>query len=153
MICSASILPKQLTEHLPFFTASLTFLEFTHSAYNGNRWTALYFVSFMILSFFFLLNIILASIVNEYDEAAAARKTDATQAAHDNLKEAFTLMDVHENGRIDRETVMALFAILNEDFPEFRHLSDDETKLLFAILDQDGSSTITEDEFMNFVSG
>jgi len=105
----------------------------------------------MIVVFFFLLNIILASVVNEYDEATAERKAEADQAANDNLKEAFTLMDVHKNGRIDRETVMALFTILNEDFPEFRHLSDDETKLLFAILDQDGTSTITKDEFMNFV--
>lgn len=121
-------------------------------AYNGNRWTALYFVSFMVVSFFFLLNIILASVVNEYDEASARRKSEASETANRNLREAYKLMDINGNGRIDRETVMSLFAILNEDFPEFRRLSDEETKLLFAILDQDGSSTITEDEFMNFVS-
>jgi len=119
-------------------------------AYNDNRLTAVYFVSFMALSFFFLLNIILASVVNEYDMASEQRKMEFAQSANANLKRAFELMDVRKNGRIDRDTVMALFTILNEDFPEFRKLQDDETKLLFAILDQDGSSTITEDEFMNF---
>lgn len=119
-------------------------------AYNANRWSALYFVSFMVLSFFFLMNVILASVVNEYDNALEARKSSQMQFANSNLKKAYALMDQHGTGRIDRETVMALFVILNEDFPEFRTLSDSDTKLLFAILDQDGSSTITEDEFMNF---
>lgn len=54
------------------------------------------------------------------------------------------------NGRIDRETVMALFLILNDDFPEVRTIPADDAKLLFAILDQDGSSLIREEEFMNF---
>jgi len=119
-------------------------------AYNDNRWTALYFVSFMILSFFFFMNIVLASIVNEYDTAVSERKQNHRQNATANLNKAFDLMDNRGTGRIDRETVMALFCILNEDFPEFRTLSDDDTKLLFAILDQDGSSTITRQEFMNF---
>jgi hypothetical protein len=47
---------------------------------------------------------------------------------------------------------MQLFQVLNEYFPEIRVLSDDDTKLLFAILDKDGSSTISEEEFMDFGS-
>jgi two pore calcium channel protein len=54
--------------------------------------------------------------------------------------------------RIDRNTVMQLFQVLNEYFPEIRTLSDDDKKLLFAILDKDGSSTISEEEFMDFAS-
>jgi two pore calcium channel protein len=118
--------------------------------YNENRWAALYFVSFMVVTFFFLMNIILASVVNEYDTAVKNRQKEHVQASTDKLKKAYQLMDSHDTGRIDQETVMALFWILNEDFPEFRTLSEDDTKLLFAILDKDGSSTITEDEFMDF---
>lgn len=118
--------------------------------YNENRWAALYFVSFMIFSFFYLMNIVLASVVNVYETAVESRQQEHVQASMDNLKKAYQLMDVHDTGRIDQETVMALFWILNEDFPEFRTLSGDDTKLLFAILDKDGSSTITEDEFMDF---
>ena len=119
-------------------------------SYNYNRWTAVYFVSFMILSFFFLMNVILSSVVGEYDAAVESRKNDRSNLAKKNLKEAFQLLDPRQTGRIDRETVMALFIILNEDFPEIRTLSDDDMKLLFAILDKDGSSTISEDEFMDF---
>jgi len=119
-------------------------------AYNENRWAAVYFVSFMLISFFFLMNVILASVVNEYDSAKEARRTKRIMLRNDNLKKAFGLMDWEKKGRIDRGTVMALFVILNEDFPEFRRLSNEEAKLIFAILDRDGSSTITEDEFMDF---
>jgi hypothetical protein len=59
-------------------------------------------------------------------------------------------MDSHDTGSINRDTVMALFVILNHDFPSIRTLSGDDTKLLFAILDRDGSDSITEEEFMEF---
>jgi two pore calcium channel protein len=104
----------------------------------------------MLISFFFLMNIILAGVVNAYETACVNRQEENTRAAATNLKKAYQLMDAHETGTVDRETVMALFYILNEDFPEFRTLSNDDTKLLFAILDKDGSSTISEDEFMDF---
>jgi two pore calcium channel protein len=120
--------------------------------YNQNRWVTLYFISFMILSFFFLMNLVLAAVFNEYQLAFQTRKQDRTKASDENLRKAYALMDSEGMGRIDQETVMALFCILNEDFPEFRTLSDEDTKLLFAILDKDGSSTITEEEFMDFGS-
>jgi hypothetical protein len=119
-------------------------------SYNANRWTAVYFVSFMIISFFFLMNVILASVVSEYDAAVESRQKEYKDMAHKNLKQAFGFLDSENTGRIDRDTVMALFLLLNEDFPEFRSLSEEDTKLLFAVLDKDGSSTITEDEFMDF---
>jgi hypothetical protein len=105
-------------------------------AYNENRWTALYFVSFMILSFFFFMNVILASVANAYDNAVVNRKEMHATLRSKNLKAAFQYMDPTGKGHIDRDTVMALFLILNLDFPDFRTLSNDDTKLLFAILDK-----------------
>ena len=94
-------------------------------AYNKNRWVALYFVSFMVLSFFFLMNVILAAVVEEYDSAVADRRKTRSDSARAKLQRAYKLLDPHDTGRIDRETVMALFCILNEDFHEFRRLSDE----------------------------
>jgi two pore calcium channel protein len=45
---------------------------------------------------------------------------------------------------------MSLFLILNQDFPELRTIPLDEAKLLFAILDKDGTETISKKEFMDF---
>jgi hypothetical protein len=119
-------------------------------SYNENRWSALYFLSFMVITFFFLMNLILAAVVDEHERAEIERTQQHQKDATVNLKGAYELMDYADTGRIDRDTILALFTILNTDFPEFRTLTDDDTKLLFAILDKDGSSTITEDEFMDF---
>ena len=98
------------------------------------------------------MNLILAAVVNEYDNNTAERRENTRKASDECLRDAYKLLDPHGTGTIDQETVMALFLILNEDFPEFRKLSKEETALLFAFLDKDGSSTITEDEFMDFGS-
>lgn len=104
----------------------------------------------MILSFFFLMNVILSSVVNEYDTAVEARQEYRGKMARENLEKAYRLLDPNETGKVDRDTIMAIFFILNEDFPEIRRISDEETKLLFAILDKDGSSNISEEEFLDF---
>jgi two pore calcium channel protein len=121
-------------------------------SYNDNRLSGLFFVSYMIITFFLLMNLILAGVVNAYDEAIGGRKQARKEIAHHSLTKAFHLMDPENTGRVDRDTIMALFLILNEDFPEIRHLSNDETKLLFGFLDKDGSSLITLDEFQDFGS-
>jgi Ca2+-binding EF-hand superfamily protein len=121
-------------------------------AYNENRWAALYFVSFMMISFFFLMNLILAIIVEQYDKAVAERKQDRKKNSEDCLTKAYQLLDPQGSGHIEKEIVMALFVILNEDFPEFRKLSDDDTALIYAFLDKDGSSEISKEEFMDISS-
>ena len=56
-------------------------------------------------------------------------------------------MDPEGTGTVSRETIMALFLILNEDFPEINTLDGDQARIVFGLLDKDGSSTITLDEF------
>ena len=125
--------------------------------YNENRFVALYFISFMIISFFFLMNVILASVVDEYDRAVQKQKGDYRDQATRNLQSAYKLLCESEGEAkgsfsfdlIERSTFMSLFGVLNLDFPELRTISEEDTKLIFAVLDKDGSSQISEDEFMN----
>jgi len=86
--------------------------------YNENRLIAIYFVVFMVITFFFLMNVILASVVNAYDNELDRRKLSSKEMSQQDLHEAFNLMQ--RDGSVDRDTVMALFLILNDDFPEFR---------------------------------
>lgn len=121
--------------------------------YNQNRWVALYFVTFMTISFFFLMNLVLAQVINEYDSAVESHRKQHIAQSRQNLDGAFELLqEANEikSDTIERATVMDLFSILNLDFPEFRTLSEDDTKLLFAILDRDGSNVISKEEFMDF---
>ena len=89
-------------------------------AYNTNRVTTVYFILFMLITFFFMMNVILGSVVNFYDNELEARKISTDDLIEKNLHKAFKLLDPKNTGNIDRDTVMALFLILNEDFPEFR---------------------------------
>lgn len=106
----------------------------------------------MIVSFFFLMNLILAEVFEEYQQVFDQEKHDRIEDSKKDLRKAFALLDPNESGGISKKTIMGLFYILNVDFPEFRTLSPDHTNLLFAILDRDGSSAITEEEFMDFGS-
>jgi Ion transport protein len=119
-------------------------------AYNENRLAGVYFVVFMIVTFFFFMNLILASIVNAYDDTMNTRRRSLKEAENAKLSEAFELMDSDKIGTIDRKTIMTLFKILNKDFPEFRNISSRDAKLLFAVLDRDGTSVIYKQEFLDF---
>ena len=109
--------------------------------YNENRWVAVYFVSFMTITFFFFMNVVLAAVVNEYDTNVKERRERNTDFALDCLKKAYQLLTQEEEEQrledeegladsarssrsrreqIDKKTVMSLFKILNTDFPEFR---------------------------------
>lgn len=103
------------------------------------------------MSFFFFSNLVLASVVNTYDDAMKARKDNRKTFEEDKLKEAFGIM-AKESDTLSRDTIMSLFRILNKDFPEFRHISSRDAKLLYAILDRDGSSMINLHEFLDFGS-
>jgi hypothetical protein len=121
-------------------------------SYNKNRLTGIFFVVFMIISFFFFMNLILSSVVNTYDDVMDARKKSQRLREDTKLTQAFYMLDHDGTGNIDRNTVMTLFRILNKDFPEFRHISQRDAKLLYAILDRDGSSVIHLEEFLDFGS-
>ena len=131
-------------------TTTANYPDLMMPVYNTNRLSALYFILFMGVTFFFLMNVILASVVNAYDNEIDNRRVERSKQTATSFGEAFQLMDPNDEGTIDRDTVMALFLILNEDFPEFRTIPRDEARLLFAILDRDGSNFISLHEFMDF---
>eukprot|EP00521_Asterionellopsis_glacialis_P014788 CAMPEP_0195301872 /NCGR_PEP_ID=MMETSP0707-20130614/30087_1 /TAXON_ID=33640 /ORGANISM="Asterionellopsis glacialis, Strain CCMP134" /LENGTH=536 /DNA_ID=CAMNT_0040364959 /DNA_START=53 /DNA_END=1666 /DNA_ORIENTATION=- len=121
------------------------------SGYNENRLVALYFVSFMIITFFFMMNVILASVVNTYDNLHNANEMEREVKSQANLKKAFDNLRLFPGDKtIDRETIMALLIVLNEDFPQLREIPENEAKILFGFLDKDGTEKISEEEFMDF---
>lgn len=119
-------------------------------SYNDHRFSGFFFVSFMVLSFFLFMNMVLGSVVDSYDTAMENRKVAEETLTRSNLARAFELMDPLGTGQVDQETIMALFVVLNEDFPEIRRLSQEEAMKLFASLDTDESATITAEEFQEF---
>mmetsp|Transcript_12926 Transcript_12926/g.30210 ORF Transcript_12926/g.30210 Transcript_12926/m.30210 type:complete len:840 (+) Transcript_12926:141-2660(+) len=119
-------------------------------SYNENRLACIYFVSFMSISFFYLMNLILAVSFNAYDNSIADRRVSRNKLATDLLTEAYRLLDPNNTNEVSRETIMAVMLILNQDVPEIDNLSKDEKGIIFGFLDMDGSSFISKDEFLRF---
>jgi hypothetical protein len=141
---------------------------------------ALYFISFMIICYFYILNLVLAVAVNAYDESLSERRITRAELSKKLLSEAFTLLS--SNGEnVSRETIMhvsphtaqsitifrtsygtltikmklmkQVMKILDEDIPDFQGLSDGAIKaIMFAFLDKDGDNSLNRGEFLEFDS-
>lgn len=138
-----------------YSTKRLTFLLLCFDtvmmpSYNNHRFTGIFFVSYMILVFFLLMNMVLGSVVEHYDLVMQNRKKKKDDMLHLDLARAFELMDPDGTGVVTQDTIIALFVILNADFLDIRKISADETMKLFSALDTDHSNTINADEFQEF---
>ena len=119
-------------------------------AYNDNPLAVLYFVSFMVISFFFIMGVVLASVVNSYQNDDDMCKAKIKELRQKNLQQAFQLLDQNEEGWVNREMIMGVFMVLNQDVPQIRYIPPDQAELLFAVLDSGGEDRISEGEFMYF---
>lgn len=119
-------------------------------SYNEHRFMSLYFVSYMLISFFYLMNLVLAVACKSYDESISERRKYRDDLSKELLTRAFKLLDHEKKGSISRGTIMNVMVILNQDIPEIQKLTNEERSIFFAMLDKDGSSTIDLQEFLAF---
>lgn len=104
----------------------------------------------MALSYFYIMNLILAVAVNAYDTNINDRKILRAKLAKELLSEAFALLDHNNENKVSRSSILHIMTILNQDIPEIGSLSRDQQSILFAILDKDGNNVISRDEFLDF---
>ena len=91
------------------------------AGYNDNRFVALYFISYMILTFFFFQNIILGQICDVYNDTRSAKDTELIKARDDLCRKAFDLLTSDsEVDYVTKQQLMGLFLILNEDCEEIQ---------------------------------
>ncbi len=89
------------------------------AGYNENRYVALYFITFMMFTFFFLLNVILAIVANGYNASNDAREAEISLTRTNYMLRAFDLM-TKRNGlnHVTHDQLMAIFLVLNEECDE-----------------------------------
>jgi hypothetical protein len=119
-------------------------------SYNQHRSVAMYFVSYMLVSFFYLMNLVLAVACNSYDENVADRRKHRDDLSTELLTKAFETLDYKNTGAIRKDAIMNVMVILHQDIAQIQKLTYDEQSILFAMMDKDGSSTIKLDEFLAF---
>lgn len=119
-------------------------------SYSENHLVAIYWVSFMVISFFYIMNLILAVCTQQYDKSIHFRKVSREKLAKKLLSDAFTLLDQKDQGFVSRESIMNVMTILNQDMPEVKTMSSEEKSIIYALLDKNGSDSICLDEFLDW---
>jgi len=123
------------------------------AGYNENRFVALFFVTFMIFTFFFILNVMLAIVVNGYNTETEEEEKENDLARTNYMQLAFDILtDASGDDSVTQEQLMAIFLVLNEECDEIPRIRSKEADLLFAMLDQDGTEKLEVNEFMNITS-
>jgi len=121
------------------------------AGYNDNRFVAIYFITYMMLTFFFFQNVILGIITNEYTSSHELREDELETSRMQYIKQAFNLLtNDMETDAVTRDQLMAIFLILNTDCYEIQAIPHNEALLLFAVLDTDGSEMLEFEEFCEF---
>ena len=115
--------------------------------YHSSRTAIFFFAPFLLVGNFFLLNLVLAVVVNAHADSGAHVTALAQAAQQRSLRAAFALL---ANGRstLTRETVLAVFAELNY-YRAIAHIGEQRAQLLFATLDRSGDSAVDEHEFLS----
>lgn len=89
------------------------------AGYNENRFVALYFITFMMFTFFFLLNVMLGVVVDGYNNSSESKRNEIEKTRSDYLLMAFE--HVTKRSGLDYVTydqLMGIFLILNEECDE-----------------------------------
>jgi hypothetical protein len=89
------------------------------AGYNENRWVALYFITFMMFTFFFLLNVILGVVANGYNASNEARDKETKLTRTNYLIRAFDLITSKTGlDHVTYDQLTAVFLVLNEECDE-----------------------------------
>ncbi|KAK9820293.1 hypothetical protein WJX72_008669 [[Myrmecia] bisecta] len=108
-------------------------------AYTSSRVSAIFFAAFLLLTWLFCMNLLLAVVYKAYSlQAQEAGEATARQMEW-NLCQAFAALDPENKGRVASHTFCAAAAELKQSYPAGGHLDDVTTKLVLEALEGHGS--------------
>ncbi|XP_024379909.1 two pore calcium channel protein 1 isoform X1 [Physcomitrium patens] len=115
------------------------------TAYRTNRLAFFFFSTYLLVGFFFLMNLAFSVVYSNYKAQMAVEVAKRTTARQGNLRAAFSLLDVRHQEWIDGATMIALFLAIGR----YREISDirARTSHLFLALNKRGDFKIWSDEF------
>lgn len=115
------------------------------TAYRTNRLAFFFFSTYLLVGFFFLMNLAFSVIYSNYKAQMAVEVAKRITARQGNLRAAFSLLDIRHQEWIDGATMIALFLAIGR----YRHIPDirARTSHLFLALNKRGDFKIWSDEF------
>ena len=119
-------------------------------SYTESRDSVVFFVSFLVVSYYFVMNLMLATVLWNYNKEGDRFKRTLEENIHDNLSAAFDLLDYSKVGYVSKATIQDVFVHLNRFCLEVRHISPVKAELLFSLLDKSGDDEVDAHEFQHF---
>lgn len=115
------------------------------TAYRTNRFAFFFFSTYLLVGFFFLMNLAFSVVYSNYKTQMAVEVAKRITARQGNLRAAFSLLDIRHQEWIDGATMIALFLAIGR----YRHIPDvrARTSHLFLALNKRGDFKIWSDEF------
>lgn len=120
-------------------------------AYTKNRWSCAMFIIFLLVGFFFLTNLLLATVYNVYNEEQDKLEAEAQANREKNLRRAFEMLTGPARDYIDTPSIRGLFGELNQH-REVMYINDVRSELLLNALDHASESRIDFDDFVKLCS-
>jgi len=126
-------------------------------AYWRSRWSMLFFIAYLLIAMFFMMNLLLATVYNVYQDEEAARAKFVEDNRRANLQAAFDLVKSTSHGAtgVDPVALRAVFAELNQH-RDIRYIDDERSELLLRALEEDpttptGSHSLKKIDYAGFV--
>ena len=121
--------------------------------YTGRRSSYVYFFLYLALGTIVMLNLILVVVMAEYEFGLNKIREKKSSNREINLREAFSLLDIHRRGYLTYNQVYHLLREVLSTYPEFgrnvlNKASSDEINLLVAVLDVNDHQRIYLDQFL-----
>ncbi|XP_077229756.1 two-pore channel 1 isoform X2 [Tasmannia lanceolata] len=106
-------------------------------AYKSSRWSCLFFILYVLLGVYFLTNLILAVVYDSFKAQLAKQVIEMDSMRKRILAKAFSLIDQHKRGYLDKEQCIRLFEELNK-YRSLPKISRDDFDVIFDELDDSG---------------
>merc|ERR1712178_241677 len=112
--------------------------------YVNNRFASLFFITYLIVAFLILQNVLIARLYNGYKDSFAEHVDQLQQRRTASIDAAFSLLTGSSGSSIGQNTwEMFMTFFLHRHDSELHHLAD----TIFLKLDYDGSGSIELTEF------
>ncbi|KAL4585266.1 hypothetical protein LXL04_009882 [Taraxacum kok-saghyz] len=115
-------------------------------AYKSSRWSAIFFVLYVLLGVYFVTNLILAVVYDSFKCELVKQVGDKDRIRTRILKKAFDLIDEKHVGTLDMKQCIDLFEELNR-YRTLPKISREDFEDIFAELDDSGDFKINAPEF------
>ncbi|KDO28316.1 hypothetical protein SPRG_06366 [Saprolegnia parasitica CBS 223.65] len=136
--------------HFMILLTTANFPDIMMPAYNSNRSVVLFFIFFLCFGLFFLLNVVLAVVFNNFARFSDAELALSDRIRTEKLAHAFECLQSLSNHpeTVPMDVCLRLFQGLHR-FRNISHLERDEMTALFDALDANGDHVLDLAEFLH----